>query len=157
VVLDEIVGTGRHCIRSLWTAPFATDDTLVDGAWRFRSGAGTVTLEFRSLAGTEGEVTERVPSSPAATAAWYSPSYGVREPAPAVAVSDVGSLPLRRLTLIGLGEPFRTREATATRLAVTFADHSFEAAWAPPERSADRSVVLGATLRLPDGRSHALS
>lgn len=144
IVVDDLLGAGTHRLSAQWLLPRAGIEGHAGPWWHARTGRGLVALAFFSFsAGVSGARLEVSEPSEHGTLGWVSTTYGSRQRAAALVVSETSELPVRRITAIVPGESAPAIEMPSVcRCALTLDDRQqFEIALRPLPYAHDASLV----------------
>jgi asparagine synthase (glutamine-hydrolysing) len=154
LVLDEVLGSGRHLLSSEWLFPGAKAGASAPTGLEIRSPVGACTLVVGGLdAGGAAQVEiDPVRGQPSGTRGWFAPSYRVRVEALGVRVAQTSRLPALRATLIALGGgDYRIERLDRNGLELG-GDLRLAVRLRPPGDPIDRPLVVEARLEPQVGR-----
>lgn len=152
IIVDDVLGSDVRRLSSQWLFPHAHIAAGGGNTWLVETKAGRVSVSFFSFdaASSSGSPTLEVTESDGqGTLGWFSPTYGQRQPVPALLASEVSPLPVRRITAIVLGAKnaaILAADPTVFRLMLE-EGNTFEATWRPFPYAASDSLVESAQLR----------
>lgn len=123
IVVDDLRGDGAHRLASQWIFPDAQIHSHADVTWLLSSAQGPFSMSFFGFAAATSIASEALQVTPNPTEGplgWYASGYGAYARATSLVVTETSLLPVRRITVIALGEarPHVTSvDATAIALA----------------------------------------
>lgn len=155
VVVDDLIGQGRHRLSSHWLFPDATSETLEGESLEVLLPAGPCEVSFYAFAEGAGAAVQlqlgRADSN--TTRGWFSSRYLHKTPALSVIASSDCLLPVRRVTLFAVDGGLAAHAVSPAGLAVTLDTGRLLVEWATLPCPAGGSLLRRATIESARGEA----